>query len=31
MVGDVELDVQDRCFIYGIQAGDFENIIPAFH
>ena len=29
MVGDVGLDVQDRCLIYGIQTGDFENIIPA--
>jgi len=30
VVGDVGLDVQHRRFIYGVKAGDFENIIPTF-
>jgi len=30
VVGNVGLDVQYRCSIYGIKAGDFEDIIPAF-
>jgi len=31
MFGDIGLDVKNRCSIYGIETGDFEDIIVAFH